>query len=91
MAAFEMPWRTLAPGWRWVIWGAGAGFAGGPLVLHVAFVGWPSWGGVLQGVLLGLPWLAVYLLLVCCKRRSEAFAVLVLLALVGGVLLPGFC
>jgi prepilin-type processing-associated H-X9-DG protein len=51
-------------------------------------VGWPSWGDALHALFLGLPGLAVYLLLLCYKRREQMFAMLCVLALVACLLLP---
>jgi hypothetical protein len=90
MASFEMPWRNLAPGWRWVIWGLGAAITGIPFALRVGFVGRLSWGDVFYSVLLGLPGLAAYLLLLCHKRRGEVFAVLCVLFVLAGLLQPVF-
>lgn len=33
MAGFGMPWRNLAPGWRWALWGLGAALTGALLLL----------------------------------------------------------
>ncbi len=87
MATFEMPWRTLAPGWRWVIWGVGAAIAAGPLAWKAATSGLSSVDGVLGSMLLGVPAFLVYILLLCSKRRGAVFAVLCLLGVLAGLLL----
>ena len=90
-ASLELTWRNLAPGWRWVVWGVGAGIAGGPLVWEVAASGWPSLDGALDSLFLGLPLLVIYLLLLLCpKRGGEVLLLLCICGPVAGLWLPGF-
>ncbi len=84
---FLMPGRDLAPGWRWMLWGIGAGIAGIPFVLRVVRMGWPSYDEALPAVLLGVPWLMFYLLFiyVYSRWRVGIVFVLFLLALFSGL------
>ena len=86
---FRIPGRDLAPGWRWMMWGAGALIVGIPFLLRVVLVGRLSWGDAFHAVLLGLPGLAAYLLLLCSKRRGEMFAMICVVGLGAGLLSGG--